>query len=738
MANSLGFQTKLSVVTIGIVLVTVLCLSISQIFMTRQDTLRQARDGLAGVSATLGESVELQHALMLRKIRIDRDIMKTQFELGGFPVPEVLMDAEMDIFDQAGGVAAKSVLPAIKHGMVYLHEDSSVMRKVAELTGGTASVLQVHGDRLVRISTSLESSEASWGKGSYIGPGSPVQAALLAGQSWEGLQWLGGAWRMVACVPFTELNEGRIVGALEIAHPLVSDAFAGFVRGVRVGGFGGTMAFDGQGREIVALPGAEAASGSIITAGAGNGLSSMIAADGRHLEVALHTFEPWGLTFATWVATEDLMAGVNSRLIKNALTSLILPLAMSVVLVWVTTRILLAPLRRMAQLAERVAGGDYTAAVSYPARDAIGQLADALNSMIARTRGMLAEFVAATGSLSDASAGLSSVSGELGGDSDGMARKAHAVHDSARAVSGNMHSVSAAMEQATVNVGTVAGAASELASTIRGVVQSAELARETTAVAVVKAGETSRHMEQLGAAAKEIAAVTGTIASISSQTNLLALNATIEAARAGAAGRGFAVVAGEIKELSQQTAAATERIRRTAASIQNVAAMTAAEITGIGTVIADMNTTVTAIAEAMEEQAALTGEIAENVGQLSAGVSEINVNVTSGADMTARISDEIEGVLVGARSMQDLSGSVLTKARGLAELSARLQELVGHFRFEAEAGVSPGELSMNDQPRPTGALGRLKSVSAGPRVGEAAFEGVERGLAAVAVHSLAD
>ena len=113
MGTSLGFQTKLSVLTIAIVLVTVLCLSISQIFMANKDALRQGRDGLARISATLAESVALQNTLMQKKLRIDRDIMKTQFELGGFPVPEVLMDAEMDIVDQAGGAAEKSVLPAI-------------------------------------------------------------------------------------------------------------------------------------------------------------------------------------------------------------------------------------------------------------------------------------------------------------------------------------------------------------------------------------------------------------------------------------------------------------------------------------------------------------------------------------------------------------------------------------------------------------------------------------------------
>ncbi len=69
-------------------------------------------------------------------------------------------------------------------------------------------------------------------------------------------------------------------------------------------------------------------------------------------------------------------------------------------------------------------------------------------------------------------------------------------------------------------------------------------------------------MKDLGRAAQEIGQVTETITSISAQTNLLALNATIEAARAGAAGKGFAVVANEIKELAQQTAAATEDIKR--------------------------------------------------------------------------------------------------------------------------------------------------------------------------------
>ena len=600
MGNNPGFQTKLSVVTIAIVLVTVLCLSASQIYMANTDALSQGRAGLSRVSDTLAQSVTLQHALMQRKLLIDRDIMQTQFELSGFPVPEVLMDAELELVDQDGGERQKTILPAIKHGSVYLHEDNAVAVRTARLTGGVASILQVHEGKLVRVSTSLEAPAALWGKGSFMGPGHPASEAILANKPWEGLVWLGGAWRMSAYVPFTDLGGSQVLGALEITHPLVSEAFAEFVRKVRVGEHGGTLAFDAKGRAIIDLPDFSAESRAIITSGNGVRHTELVTIDAKRLEVAFKSFEPWGITFATWVATDDLMDGVKERLIRNALMSMILPLALSVVLIGVAGRVLLAPVRRMATLADEVAAGNYTATIAYPARDAIGQLAGSLNSMVARSREMLSEIVAATGALSGASSELDAISHGLTENSGSTARRAKAVSESARSVSENMHSVAAGMEEATTSVGHVAASTAELAATIDGVAQSSGLARRTTSEAVLKAGEATRHMEQLSRAAQEINSVTATIAAISSQTNLLALNATIEAARAGTAGRGFAVVAGEIKELSRQTSTATESIRGTVSAIQGVASVTARELAEIISVIEDMHEIVISISEAME------------------------------------------------------------------------------------------------------------------------------------------
>ncbi|MEU7869843.1 methyl-accepting chemotaxis protein [Dactylosporangium sp. NPDC049140] len=74
------------------------------------------------------------------------------------------------------------------------------------------------------------------------------------------------------------------------------------------------------------------------------------------------------------------------------------------------------------------------------------------------------------------------------------------------------------------------------------------------------------------------------ITSIAEQTNLLALNATIEAARARESGKGFAVVASEVKDLAQETAKATEDIRRRVTAIQADTGVAAEAIRWMGDV----------------------------------------------------------------------------------------------------------------------------------------------------------
>jgi methyl-accepting chemotaxis protein len=117
------------------------------------------------------------------------------------------------------------------------------------------------------------------------------------------------------------------------------------------------------------------------------------------------------------------------------------------------------------------------------------------------------------------------------------------------------------------------------------------------------------------------------ISDIAGQTNLLALNATIEAARAGEAGKGFAVVAGEVKALAAQTARATVEISEKIGAIQERVGGAVTAASGVrGTIdrLAEMSNSVAA---SVEQQAAVTADMARNVHEVMGDIERIGATI---------------------------------------------------------------------------------------------------------------
>jgi methyl-accepting chemotaxis protein len=340
----------------------------------------------------------------------------------------------------------------------------------------------------------------------------------------------------------------------------------------------------------------------------------------------------------------------------------------------------LKPLQEAGVFLERLATGDMTGELKVSRGDELGLMQVHLNNMAHSLRSIVADITDRAKVLLGSSTELETMSDGLLVSAGELSVKSNTVAAASEEMNANMNNVAAAMEQAAINVGTVATAAEEMSATIHEIAGNTDKTREVTERAVAKAASASQRVDTLGVAAREIGKVTETITAISSQTNLLALNATIEAARAGEAGRGFAVVANEIKELANQTAAATEEIRKRIEGIQSSTTSTVEEIAQVMAVIEEVRDFVSTIAAAVGEQSLATREIAENVGQASLGIQEVNENVSQASLVTGEIARDIVQVSDASGRISGNSTDLKQSSENLSLLAGALEQLVKKFK----------------------------------------------------------
>ncbi|AZD89851.1 Methyl-accepting chemotaxis sensor/transducer protein [Pseudomonas chlororaphis subsp. aureofaciens] len=380
-----------------------------------------------------------------------------------------------------------------------------------------------------------------------------------------------------------------------------------------------------------------------------------------------------GVPSADWyvalVLDKDTAFSMLSEFRTSAIIAMLIAVVIIISLLGMLIRVLMQPLHLMGRAMHDIAEGegDLTKRLTIHGHDEFGTLGASFNRFVERVHGSIREVASATGQVNEVALRVVSASNSSMFNSDQQASRTSSV-------AAAINQLGAAAQEIAQN----AALASQHSSDARNLASEGQAVVDQTIAAMqqlsAKISDSCGNIETLNSNTVNIGQILEVITSISQQTNLLALNAAIEAARAGEAGRGFAVVADEVRNLAHRTQDSAQQVQKMIEELQ-VGARQAVN-------------TMTESQRESESSVGIANQAGQHLGSVTQRIGEIDGMNQSVATATEEQTAVVESINVDITEINTLHQegvenlqATLRACADLEQQAARLTHLVGSFRI---------------------------------------------------------
>ncbi|MCP3745743.1 methyl-accepting chemotaxis protein [Paenibacillus sp. A3M_27_13] len=374
-------------------------------------------------------------------------------------------------------------------------------------------------------------------------------------------------------------------------------------------------------------------------------------------------------------------------------------LVIALIAIFLITRSVLVPIRKLQKSAERISEGDLTGDLETGKTDEVGELSSHFQTMVDSLRTMIR-------SVHETTDRVSSSAEELAAGADQTTQAIEHVTIAIQEVAVGSERQVQSVKHGSVNMEELAQQAANVSERMVGVsehvkmnAESAQEGSKAATQAVQKMHDIDETVNDLGQAmdslnerSGEIVNIISVISGIAKQTNLLALNASIEAARAGDHGKGFAVVATEVRKLAEESAKSatliSERIEAMQVDMNHALGAMHQARTRVTEGIDSVTTSEQSFAEisqaverAMVHINDITG-VTQEMARGTVGVVDIMSDIAHISDEAASNTESIS-----AAAEQQLASieEIASSTADLSQMAEELRELVGRFQVEGKS-----------------------------------------------------